>query len=43
MLIAELQLLPGYSRQKGVQPVYRNFRAGDVRHSLTVIGKAKHM
>jgi UDP-N-acetylglucosamine 4-epimerase len=33
-------LLPGYPHLKGMQPVYRDFRAGDVRHSLADIGKA---
>ncbi|MBM3273299.1 NAD-dependent epimerase/dehydratase family protein, partial [Candidatus Kaiserbacteria bacterium] len=28
---------------KGAQPVYRNFRAGDVRHSLADIGKSAHL
>lgn len=35
-----LQLLPGYAHLQGVQPVYRDFRAGDVRHSLADISKA---
>jgi len=33
-------LLPRYPHLQGVQPVYRDFRAGDVRHSLADIGKA---
>ncbi|MDO8773742.1 MAG: NAD-dependent epimerase/dehydratase family protein [Burkholderiaceae bacterium] len=33
-------LLPRYSHLQGVQPVYRDFRAGDVRHSLADISKA---
>ncbi|MFZ2738245.1 MAG: SDR family oxidoreductase [Burkholderiaceae bacterium] len=33
-------LLPGYPHLKDVQPVYRDFRAGDVRHSLADIRKA---
>jgi len=28
---------------KAVQPIYRDFRAGDVRHSLADIGKAKKL
>ena len=35
-----LNLLPSYPHLKGVQPVYRDFRAGDVRHSLADISKA---
>lgn len=35
-----LNLLPRYPHLKGVQPVYRDFRAGDVRHSLADISKA---
>jgi UDP-N-acetylglucosamine 4-epimerase len=27
----------------GIQPVYRDFRAGDVRHSQADIGKARHL
>ena len=33
-------LLPGYPHVQGVKPVYRDFRAGDVRHSLADISKA---
>lgn len=33
-------LLPRYPHLQGVQPVYRDFRAGDVRHSLADISKA---
>jgi UDP-N-acetylglucosamine 4-epimerase len=33
-------LLAGYPNLQGVQPVYRDFRAGDVRHSLADISKA---
>lgn len=36
----QINLLPSYPHLKGVQPVYRDFRAGDVRHSLADIGKA---
>ncbi|MBL0009948.1 MAG: Vi polysaccharide biosynthesis UDP-N-acetylglucosaminuronic acid C-4 epimerase TviC [Nitrosomonas sp.] len=35
-----LNLLPSYSHLKGAKPVYRDFRAGDVRHSLADISKA---
>lgn len=35
-----LNLLPSYPHLGGVQPVYRDFRAGDVRHSLANISKA---
>ena len=34
-----LNLLPSYLHLQGVQPVYRDFRAGDVRHSLADISK----
>lgn len=33
-------LLPGYPHLQGTQPVYRDFRAADVRHSLADIRKA---
>ena len=36
-----LNLLPRYSHLQGVEPMYRNFRAGDVRHSLADINKSK--
>ena len=36
----QINLLPSYPHLKGVQPVYRDFRAGDVRHSLADISKA---
>ena len=44
-LFAQLQrnLLPLYTHLKGAQPVYRDFRSGDVRHSLADIGKAKRL
>ncbi len=35
-----LNLLPRYSNLKDAKPVYRDFRAGDVRHSLADISKA---
>ena len=34
------QLLPDYAHLQDAQPVYRDFRAGDVRHSLADIFKA---
>ncbi len=41
-LYAQLQrnLLPLYPHLQGAQPVYRDFRSGDVRHSLADISKA---
>jgi UDP-N-acetylglucosamine 4-epimerase len=36
-------LLPLYPHLQNVQPVYRDFRAGDVRHSLADISKAKRL
>jgi len=36
----QINLLSSYPHLKGVQPVYRGFRAGDVRHSLADISKA---
>lgn len=36
-------LLPLYPQLQGSQPVYRDFRAGDVRHSLADIGKAQNL
>ena len=35
------RLLPHYPHLKRYKPVYRDFRAGDVRHSQADIGKAK--
>lgn len=35
-----LNLLPNYPHLQEVKPVYRDFRAGDVRHSLADIGKS---
>ena len=35
-----LNLLPCYPHLQGVKPVYRGFRAGDVRHSLADVSKA---
>ena len=35
-----LNLLPSYPHLKDVKPVYRDFRGGDVRHSLADISKA---
>jgi UDP-N-acetylglucosamine/UDP-N-acetylgalactosamine 4-epimerase len=41
-LYTQLQrnLLPRYPHLRGNQPIYRDFRAGDVRHSLADISKA---
>ncbi len=36
-------LLPLYPHLQGTQPVYRDFRAGDVRHSLADISKAANL
>ena len=36
-------LLPRYPRLAEAQPVHRDFRAGDVRHSLADIGKAERL
>ena len=36
----QINLLPSYPNLKNVKPVYRDFRAGDVRHSLADISKA---
>jgi UDP-N-acetylglucosamine 4-epimerase len=33
-------LLPRYPHLQNTRPVYRDFRAGDVRHSLADISKA---
>jgi UDP-N-acetylglucosamine 4-epimerase len=38
-----LNLLPLYPHLKNVKPIYRDFRGGDVRHSLADISKAKAM
>lgn len=35
-----LNLTPGYPHLQGAKPVYRDFRAGDVRHSLADISKS---
>ncbi len=44
-LYAQLRrnLLPRYPHLEGTRPVYREFRAGDVRHSLADIGKAQRL
>ena len=44
-LFAQLHcnLLPLYAHLLGVKPVYRDFRSGDVRHSLADISKAQHL
>ncbi|MDO8772039.1 MAG: NAD-dependent epimerase/dehydratase family protein [Burkholderiaceae bacterium] len=36
-------LLPLYPHLEGIQPVYRDFRSGDVRHSLADISKAQRL
>lgn len=38
-----LNLLPSYQHLSGEKPVYREFRGGDVRHSLADIGKASRL
>jgi UDP-N-acetylglucosamine/UDP-N-acetylgalactosamine 4-epimerase len=44
-LYAQLQrnLLPHYPQLQNAKPVYRDFRAGDVRHSLADISKAQRL
>jgi UDP-N-acetylglucosamine 4-epimerase len=37
------RLLPHYPQIQDVQPLYRDFRAGDVRHSLADISKAQRL
>ena len=37
------KLLPHYPHLQDTQPVHRDFRAGDVRHSLADIGKAQRL
>ena len=37
------QLLPRYPRLLNVKPIYRDFRPGDVRHSLADISKAQQL
>jgi UDP-N-acetylglucosamine 4-epimerase len=37
------ELSRGSLRLKDLQPVYRDFRPGDVRHSLADISKAQHL
>jgi UDP-N-acetylglucosamine 4-epimerase len=36
-------LAPRFAHLAGFAPIYRDFRAGDVRHSLADIGKAKRL
>ena len=36
----QINLLPRYPQLQGMKPVYRDFRSGDVRHSLADISKA---
>lgn len=38
-----LNLLPSYPHLRHVQPIYRDFRAGDVRHSLADISKSRQL
>lgn len=38
-----LNLLPAYPHLHGVKPVYRDFRGGDVRHSLADISKSARL
>ena len=38
-----VNLLPHYPHLADAKPVYRDFRAGDVRHSLADIGKARSL
>lgn len=44
-LFEEIRLLlePQFPQLKGCRPNYRDFRAGDVRHSLADIGKARRL
>ncbi len=44
-LYAQLQrnLLPHYPHLQGAKPTYRDFRSGDVRHSLADISKAQRL
>ncbi|MGD0410929.1 MAG: SDR family oxidoreductase [Verrucomicrobiota bacterium] len=37
------RLLPRFPHLKNFKPVYRDFRAGDVRHTLADIGKARRL
>jgi UDP-N-acetylglucosamine 4-epimerase len=36
-------LLPLYLHLQGIEPIYRDFRSGDVRHSLADISKAQNL
>lgn len=36
-------LEPRFAHLKGFKPTYRDFRAGDVRHSLADVSKARHL
>lgn len=36
-------LLPGFAHLQGFEPTYRDFRAGDVRHSLADMSKAQQL
>jgi len=37
------ELTPRFPKLEGIKPVYRDFRAGDVRHSLADISKAQNL
>jgi UDP-N-acetylglucosamine/UDP-N-acetylgalactosamine 4-epimerase len=38
-----VRLAPRFARLAEFKPIYRDFRAGDVRHSLADIGKARRL
>jgi UDP-N-acetylglucosamine/UDP-N-acetylgalactosamine 4-epimerase len=38
-----IELLPRYPHLQGAKPVYRDFRAGDVRHSLADVSKSSSL
>jgi UDP-N-acetylglucosamine 4-epimerase len=38
-----VRLAPRFAHLAGFAPTYRDFRAGDVRHSLADVGKAKRL
>ncbi len=40
--LLKASLLPQHPHLQKTQPIYRDFRAGDVRHSMADIGKATH-
>jgi UDP-N-acetylglucosamine/UDP-N-acetylgalactosamine 4-epimerase len=39
----QLNLLPSFPQLQGIKPIYRDFRGGDVRHSLADISKASNL